>query len=281
MVSTRPQTSKSSSPFNNPLVPAPKAPIAIGIIVTFMFHILFNSLARSTYLSFFSLSFNLFCDQPGQQNIQFYKFSFTIRSGLLAEIRWSVCMLKSHRSLCVSFSRTGTGLYIYHLFVWINLNFLHISQWIALPTQPCLVLYSFCANLLHSLIFVIIIIIIHFRVFHTSVSWWFSIGVWVTASLLKSPGLWSILWPLLIMLSFLSSCPLISKYSKYLSFHFSFSFTQWSAGTAKSINRLVLFFLLIITWSGRLAQFRWSVCISKSQRSLCVSFFRTDSWLCI
>ena len=41
-----------------------------------------------------------------------------IRSGLLAEIRWSVWMSKSHRSLCVSFSRTGAGLCIYHLFVW-------------------------------------------------------------------------------------------------------------------------------------------------------------------
>ena len=38
MVSTRPPTSKSSSPFNNPLVTVPKAPMTIGIIVTFMFH---------------------------------------------------------------------------------------------------------------------------------------------------------------------------------------------------------------------------------------------------
>ena len=50
------------------------------------------------------------------------------------------------------FSRTGARLCIYHLFVWSNLNFLHISQWITLLTQSCLVLYSFCANLLHSLI---------------------------------------------------------------------------------------------------------------------------------
>ena len=35
MVSTRPQTSKSFSPFSNPLV---TVPITIGIIVTFMFH---------------------------------------------------------------------------------------------------------------------------------------------------------------------------------------------------------------------------------------------------
>ena len=65
---------------------------------------------------------------------------------------WSFCLLKSHRSLCVSFSRTGAGLCIYHLLVRSNLNFVHISQWITLPTQSCLALYSFCANLLHSLI---------------------------------------------------------------------------------------------------------------------------------
>ena len=58
MVSTRPPTSKSSSPFNNPLVSVPKAPITIGIIVTFMLYSFFNSLARSKYVSFFSHSFN-------------------------------------------------------------------------------------------------------------------------------------------------------------------------------------------------------------------------------
>ena len=57
IVSTRPPTSKSSRPFNNPLVIVPKAPITIGTIVTFMFHSFFNSLARSRYLSFFSHSF--------------------------------------------------------------------------------------------------------------------------------------------------------------------------------------------------------------------------------
>ena len=42
------------SPFINPLDTVPKAPITIGIIVTFMFHSFFNSLPRSWYLSFFS-----------------------------------------------------------------------------------------------------------------------------------------------------------------------------------------------------------------------------------
>ena len=58
MVSTRPPTFKSSSPFSNPLVTLPNAPITIGIIVTCMFHSFFNSLARSKYLSFFSHSFS-------------------------------------------------------------------------------------------------------------------------------------------------------------------------------------------------------------------------------
>ena len=57
----------------------------------------------------------------------------------------------------MSFSRIAAGLCRYHLFVWSNLNFLHISQWITLPTQSCLVLYSFCANLLHSLIMRLIV----------------------------------------------------------------------------------------------------------------------------
>ena len=46
------------------------------------------------------------------------------------------------------------------MFGWSDFNFLHYSQWITLPTQSCLVLYSFCANLLHSLIMWLIIIII-------------------------------------------------------------------------------------------------------------------------
>ena len=53
MVSTDSPTSKSSSTFNK----IPKAPITIGIIVTFMFHSFFTSLATSRYL-FFSYSFS-------------------------------------------------------------------------------------------------------------------------------------------------------------------------------------------------------------------------------
>ena len=164
IVFTRPSISKSSKPFNNPLVTVPNAPITIGTIVTFMFHGFFISLARSRYLSFFHFPSDLFCGQPGQQSRQFCRFSFfffflliIIRSGLLAGIKWSACMSNSHRNLCESFSRTGVELCIYHLLVWSNWNFLHISQWINLLTQSCLALYSFCANLLHSLIMWLIV----------------------------------------------------------------------------------------------------------------------------
>ena len=125
IVSTRPPTSKSSRPFNNPLVIVPKAPITIGTIVTFMFHSFFNSLARSRYLSFFSLSFRFILWSAGTAKsiiLQILFFLLIImRSGFLAGIRWSVCILKSHRSLCESFSRTGAGLCIYHLFVRSNI----------------------------------------------------------------------------------------------------------------------------------------------------------------
>ena len=107
MVSTRLPTSKSSSPFSNPLVTVPNAPITIGIIVTSMFHSFFNFLARSRYLSFFSHSFSFILWSAGTAKSTILQVLFflliIIRSCLLAEIRWSMCMSKSHRSLCVIF----------------------------------------------------------------------------------------------------------------------------------------------------------------------------------
>ena len=59
--------------------------------------------------------------------------------------------------LCVLFSWTDSELSIYHSFIWSNSNFLHNSLWITFPTQSYLVLYTFCVNLLHSLIIRLII----------------------------------------------------------------------------------------------------------------------------
>ena len=157
IVSNCPPTSESSRPYNNPLVIVPNAPITIGTIVTFMFHSFFNSLARSRYLSLFSHSFRFILWSAGTAKSRMLQilFFFVVdyfeawSSGRDFVIRLYV---NSHRSLCKSYSRTGAGLCIYHLFVWSNWNFLHISQWTTLPTQSCLALYSLCANLLHSLI---------------------------------------------------------------------------------------------------------------------------------
>ena len=94
MVSTRPPTSKSSSPFNNLFVTVPKASITIGIIVTFIFHSFFNSLARSRYLSFFSHSFSFIFVASRESKVDnfanflfFFFLLIIIRSGHLVEIR--------------------------------------------------------------------------------------------------------------------------------------------------------------------------------------------------
>ena len=94
MVSTRPPTSKSSSPFSNPLVAVLNAPMTIGIIVTSMFHIFFHSIESSRYLSFFSHSFSFILWSAGtaKSTILQIRFFFLflliiMRYGLLAEIR--------------------------------------------------------------------------------------------------------------------------------------------------------------------------------------------------
>ena len=97
------------------------------------FHVpqFFKSLVSSKYLSLFSYSFNFTLWSAGSTKstiLQVFSFLLIIiRSGRLAQIRWSVCISKLQSSLCVSFSRTDSGLCIYHLFVWSNFNFLHTA----------------------------------------------------------------------------------------------------------------------------------------------------------
>ena len=131
--------------------------ITIGISVTFMFHsFFFNSLARSWYLSLILLPFIFYCNQPERQSSRFGNYSLfflllTItRSGGRTEIWRSVSISKSQKILCVSFSRVDFRLCTYHLFVFLDFNFSHNSQWINLPTQFCLVLYSISPNLMYS-----------------------------------------------------------------------------------------------------------------------------------
>ena len=105
ILSSRPPIFKSSRPFNNPLVIVPNAPITIGTIVTFMFHSFFNSLARSRYLSFFSLSFRFILWSAGTAKstilqILFFFLLIIMRSGLLTGIMWSVCIKRIGVNAC-------------------------------------------------------------------------------------------------------------------------------------------------------------------------------------
>ena len=158
MVSTRPSTSKSSSPFSNPFVTVPNAPITISIIVTCMFHSFFNSQARSRYLSFF-----------------LHSFSF---------ILWSAGTAKSTILQVLFFCWLLLGLVF-----WPRLGDPCVCQ------SPIGVYVCYFQGLL---LLLLLLLFYSLRFFHISVNWWFFTGVWVTTSLLKSPGHFSF-WLISIM----------------------------------------------------------------------------------
>ena len=137
MVSTHPPISKTSSPLTNLLMTTLCTPRWTCITVTIIFHSFFRSLARCSYLTLFSLSFHFSLWSAWTANSTIRQVFFLLltitRSGRLAWIRWSNCIPKSRRSLCVSFSRNDSSLRIYHLFIFSNLIFLHNSQWITFP----------------------------------------------------------------------------------------------------------------------------------------------------
>ena len=90
-------------------------------------------------------------------------------------------------------------------------------------------------------IIIIIIIIYSSRVFHISISWWFFTVVWVIASLLKSPGIVSVLFLLLL-------------------YSLRTSFSWWSFNrvwvTASLLKSAELFWLF--RWILTMLSFRWS-----------------------
>ena len=113
MVSTCPVISKSSSPCTNLLVIVPRAPITISKIVIFMFHSFFNSIARSSYLSFFSHSFSFILWSAGtaKSTILQVLFFCWLLLGLAVWPRLGDPFVSQNsRRVCVSFSRTDSGL---------------------------------------------------------------------------------------------------------------------------------------------------------------------------
>ena len=93
MLSIRPLTSKSSCPFNNPLVTVPNAPITIGIIVTCVFHSFFQFPSKVKVLILLFTFFQFYSVVSRDSKVDYFASSLffflliTIKSGLLAEIR--------------------------------------------------------------------------------------------------------------------------------------------------------------------------------------------------
>ena len=88
-VCTRPPTSKSSSPFSNPLVTVPNAPIIIDIIVTFMFHSFFNKLNVDVKNSLMGSHWSL----KDRRSPQVAKTLRSIPTDLINVVVWTVSTL--------------------------------------------------------------------------------------------------------------------------------------------------------------------------------------------
>ena len=89
MVFNRPPTSKSSGPFNNPLVTVPKAPITIGIIATSMFHSFFQFPRKVEVLILLFAFFHFYSVVSRDSKVDNFANAlfFVIRPGLPAETR--------------------------------------------------------------------------------------------------------------------------------------------------------------------------------------------------
>ena len=133
-----------------------------------MFHSFFNSLAWSRYLSLFSHSFNftLWFPNPVHRESKVHNSASSlsllliiIRSGRLAEIWRFAYILKSQRNLCVSFFRDRFWVVHIPFFSYGQTStFCTVPSGSPCPTQLCLVLYSFSANLLYLLIMWLIVL---------------------------------------------------------------------------------------------------------------------------
>ena len=152
MVPTCYLISQSSSSFSISLRIIPSPPISISITVTSMFRSFFNYLGRYIYLSICWLFF------------QFYSVVF--RDGKIQNSAGSIFVDYQNvwLSLAIRLNQKfknylvslflQDGFLVVHIpfFGWANLNSFDNSHWVTFPTQPYLVLYTFCINLLHSLL---------------------------------------------------------------------------------------------------------------------------------
>ena len=184
MVSTSPLISKSSSPCDKPLVTVPRATITICITVTFIFHGFFRPLARCRHLSFFCFPSLIYII-----NIIFLHFASFSHCCWLVDFYRSLSDNKS--------SQISRNL----LSILADLNVADLSS----DFQDLQFFFQFFRDgfkLLLLLLSSSVLLLLLFESFSHQPSWWFLTWARVIASLHKSPGLFSWLWPIIIMLLF-------------------------------------------------------------------------------
>ena len=151
MVSTCHLIFKSANPLVNPLVTVPRAPIIIGTTVTLMFHSFSNFLARSKYLSFFSLSYNFILWSAGTPMSTIWHVFFFFCWLLQGLVVWprlnDPFVSQNPRGVCASHSPEQM-LGCAYTICWYCQNSISCT----ISWGWCLVLGSFCTNLMHSLI---------------------------------------------------------------------------------------------------------------------------------
>ena len=181
IVSTHPLIPKSSThAFNNPLVTLPKAPIRIGIIVTFMFHSFFQFSSKVLVLISFFGFLQFYSDQPEQQSPLFSRFSFFFVYWLTLDL---VVWLRLG-DLFVSLNPREVDMshFLGRILV-MHIPFVHMGKFKLLAQFPV-------DHLSHPIMSSLIIM----RVFHSSISWWFSSEIWVTASFQDSSQYYDRSW---------------------------------------------------------------------------------------
>ena len=105
MVTSRLLISKSSSSCTSPLMTVLSAPITIGIIITFMFYSVCNSLLSSGYLSLFLLYFSFIMWSAGtaKSTIQQVHFFCWLSLGLVVRPRLGELFLSQNpKEFCAS-----------------------------------------------------------------------------------------------------------------------------------------------------------------------------------
>ena len=108
MVFTRPPNSKSSMPFNNPLVAVRKALITIGLIVTFMFHTFFQFSSKVQVLIRLFPSFQFY--SVASQDSEVHNFAYSLFCCCL--LLWGLVFWPRLGDLCVC--QSPIGVYVCH-----------------------------------------------------------------------------------------------------------------------------------------------------------------------